>query len=131
VRKTSKNPSIKKGSKAMKKIYLAGPMTGYDELNFPLFHAETARLRALGYEVVNPAEINPEVPDRPDVFWSEAQWMAYWVACMRADIKQLVDCDAVALLPGWQQSRGAKLEHMIATSLGFVCTSAADISEPA
>ena len=42
------------------KIYCAGPMTGLPELNFPAFHAEAARLRAFGYEVINPAEINPD-----------------------------------------------------------------------
>ncbi|MCY1527250.1 hypothetical protein D9M68_623110 [compost metagenome] len=40
----------------MKRIYLAGPMTGLPEFNYPAFHAEAARLRALGYQVENPAE---------------------------------------------------------------------------
>ena len=40
----------------MKRIYLSGPMSGLPELNFPAFHAEAARLRALGFEVVNPAD---------------------------------------------------------------------------
>ncbi|MBB3256888.1 DUF4406 domain-containing protein [Paraburkholderia sp. WP4_3_2] len=69
------------------KLYIAGPMTGYAELNFPAFHAEAARLRELGFEIVNPAEIN-------------ADKSAEWLACMREDIKQLVDCDGVALLTG-------------------------------
>lgn len=90
----------------LKRIYLAGPMTGYPELNFPLFHSETARLRALGLDVVNPAEIN-------------ADQAAEWSACMRADIAQLVTCDAVALLPGWRDSRGATLERDIAHRLGM------------
>lgn len=38
------------------RIYLAGPMTGLPEHNFPAFHAEAARLRGLGYHVENPAE---------------------------------------------------------------------------
>lgn len=88
------------------KLYLAGPMTGYVELNFPAFHAEAARLRALGFSIVNPAEIN-------------AGASADWLDCMRADIKQLVDCDGIALLSGWAQSRGACLEHAIARGLGL------------
>jgi len=88
------------------KVYLAGPMTGYSELNFPLFHSEAARLRAMGYEVVNPAEINID----PDAEWS---------ACMRADIRELVGCDGIALLPGWAKSRGASLELYIAETLGM------------
>lgn len=67
------------------KLYIAGPMTGLPDLNFPAFHAEAARLRALGYEVSNPAEINPDPT-------------AGWEACMRADIAELVKCDGVALV---------------------------------
>lgn len=88
----------------MKRIYIAGPMTNLPALNFPAFHAEAARLRALGYEVVNPAEVN-------------ADPSAGWHACMRADIAQLVTCDAVRLLDGWESSRGASLEAHIAHSL--------------
>ena len=89
------------------RTYLAGPMTGYPDLNFPLFHAEARRLRAAGHEVINPAEINVD----PDKGWEE---------CMRADIAELVTCQAIAMLPGWQNSRGANLEHHIATQLGLV-----------
>lgn len=88
------------------KLYIAGPMTGLPDLNFPAFHAEAARLRALGYEVANPAEINPE----PGMAWAE---------CMRRDIPELVRCDGVVLLEGWERSRGASLEAHIAHSLGM------------
>jgi hypothetical protein len=88
----------------MMRVYLAGPMTGLPELNFPAFHRAAANLRASGFEVVNPAEINPDPA-------------AGWTACMRQDIAQLVTCQAIALLPGWRSSRGAQLEHHIATHL--------------
>lgn len=90
----------------MTTIYLSGPMSGMPEFNFPAFHAEAARLRALGYKVVNPAEINVD----GDKSWEE---------CLRADIKALCDCDAVALLPGWENSKGAHLEVHIAHRLGL------------
>lgn len=90
----------------MTRCYLAGPMTGIADLNFPAFHAAAAKLRASGYEVINPAEINPDPA-------------AGWNACMRADIAQLVTCDAIALLPGWEHSKGARLENLIATALGM------------
>ena len=102
----------------MRRIYLAGPMTGLPQLNFPAFHAEAARLRALGYDVVNPAELNPN----PNTSWQ---------TCMRVDIRELVTCDAVALLPKWHESRGARLEHQIACELGMLRINAADIREPA
>lgn len=88
------------------KLYLAGPMTGYPELNFPLFHREAARLRAIGHEVINPAEINID----PAAGWAE---------CMRADIQHLVTCEGIAMLPGWLKSRGASLELRIADALGM------------
>jgi hypothetical protein len=88
------------------KLYLAGPMTGYPEQNFPLFHAETARLRALGFEIVNPAELNEG---------SDGDWLA----CMRVDIVHVVYCDGIALLPGWEQSRGAPIEHRLMRDLGL------------
>jgi hypothetical protein len=89
-----------------KKVYIAGPMSGLPELNFPAFHAEAAYLRAMGDEVINPAEI---VTDPT----------AKWEDCMRADIAQLVTCDCAHFLPGWQKSRGATLEFLIASQLGL------------
>lgn len=88
----------------MMRIYVAGPMTGLPELNFPAFHAQAADLRAKGHEVINPAELNSD----PN---------AAWVDCMRKDIAALVTCDAIFLLPGWERSRGAIIEHYVARSL--------------
>ncbi|WP_321919339.1 DUF4406 domain-containing protein [Paraburkholderia tropica] len=90
------------------KLYIAGPMTGYAELNFPAFHAEARRLRALGFEIVNPAELNPDPT-------------AQWLDCMRVDIAAMMTekCDGVALLPGWEQSKGAPIEHNLMRDLGL------------
>lgn len=96
------------------KLYLAGPMTGYPELNFPLFHAEAARLRAKGHEVVNPAEV--KLP-------AGAGWSDY----MRADLPLLCTCEAIALLPRWWESNGAFVEHFVAKSIGFQVFAVADL----
>lgn len=90
----------------MKRIYIAGPMTGLPDLNYPAFHAEAARLRGLGHHVENPAE-NP------------APACGSWQAYMRMAISQLITCDSLVLLPGWQGSKGAMLEACIATELGM------------
>lgn len=87
-------------------IYLSGPMSGFPEHNFPAFNAEAKRLRALGYEVVNPAELNPG--DEGD-----------WNACMRTDITALMACDTLALMAGWEGSNGAHLEVHIAHRVGM------------
>jgi len=86
------------------RVYIAGKMTGLPEMGYPAFHTEAARLRAIGYVVENPAE-NHE----------QDSWLAY----MRVSIRQMLTCDSVALLPNWKQSRGARIEHGIAISLGI------------
>lgn len=90
----------------MKRVYLSGPMTGIADHNFPAFNQAATLLRQIGFEVSNPAEINPD----PGLSWEQ---------CLRADIKALCDCDAMALLPGWETSRGAHLEVHVAHQLGI------------
>lgn len=86
-------------------VYLSGPMTGLPEKNFPAFMKAALKLRGKKYRVVNPAELN--IGD-PRYSWSE---------CLRRDIKEMMKCNAVALLPGWKKSKGALLEVYIAKSL--------------
>ncbi|MBX8534584.1 DUF4406 domain-containing protein [Pseudomonas cichorii] len=100
----------------MSKIYLSGPMTGLPELNFPAFNAETARLRGLGFDVVNPAELNPDG--------------ASWGECMRKDIVALMGCSIVATLPGWEHSKGARLEVLIGERLEMAVVKAQDLICP-
>lgn len=92
----------------MARIYVAGPMTGLPEHNFPAFHAAARLLRAQGHDVVNPAEVN-----EPNV----GKWT--WAEFMRADLALLVTCEAIALLPGWEASKGARIEHHVAEGLGM------------
>ena len=96
------------------KIYLAGPMTGLRDFNYPAFHAAAAKLRALGHEVLNPAE-NPRPP------------CGTWEGYMRMAVAQLVQCECIALLPGWTDSRGALIEHRLAQVLGMRVTTTADL----
>lgn len=104
----------------MKRVYVAGPMSGMPDLNFPAFHREAARLRAEGFDVVNPAEINGGADELVTMAGMDGlQLAAHWRACMRNDIAHLVTCDAIVMLPGWERSRGATLEHHIARSLGI------------
>ncbi|MFD1709052.1 DUF4406 domain-containing protein [Ottowia sp. GY511] len=88
------------------RIYLSGPMTGLPDLNFPAFHAMSARLRAAGHSVVNPAELNSD----PAADWNQ---------CMRRDIAALCTCTTLALMPGWETSQGAQLELHIAHRIGL------------
>lgn len=105
------------------RVYIAGPMTGYPDLNFPAFHAAAAEYRKRGAFVINPAEINGGDAEiaRTEKMTAE-QYYVHWVRCMKNDINQLMTCDSLVLLDGWQKSRGAKLEHHIARNLGLTIT---------
>ena len=89
-----------------KTTYISGPMTGLPDLNFPAFHAAEKKLADMGYDVRNPADVG-EVPGKS------------WEWYMRQDLRMLCDCDAIYMLRGWQNSRGAHLELHIAHRLGM------------
>lgn len=93
------------------RIYVSGPMTGLPDFNYPAFHAAAARLRAMGHEVLNPAE-NPAPPC--------GSWQGY----MRMAVAQLAQCEAIALLPGWTESKGALIERKLAQYFGMGVMSA-------
>jgi hypothetical protein len=82
-------------------------MTGYPEHNYPEFVEAAKTLRAKGLQVVSPNELHDDDFSRP------FDWY------LRRDIKALTDCSAVAFLPGWKQSRGARLEFDVAYGLGL------------
>jgi hypothetical protein len=90
----------------MKKVYIAGPMTGLPDYNYPAFNEAGQQLVARGYVVENPAQ-NAEPPCK--------SWLGY----MRMALPQMVGCDVVALLPGWHTSRGAGIERQLALDLGL------------
>ena len=97
------------------KIYLAGPMTGYPQHNFPAFDRERDRLRALGHEVVSPADISREMDAAAGVESGALPWKRY----MDQDLIALETCQAICLLPGWWHSRGAVIERDRAIALGL------------
>lgn len=89
-----------------RKYYLAGPMTGIDGHNFKEFDKFASGLRNLGYEVVSPAEIARSLPGLP----GDLPYYEY----VRADLRELMSCTDLVLLPGWRSSRGASMELKIA-----------------
>jgi hypothetical protein len=88
------------------KIYISGPITGMPGHNKRAFNEAEVQLDAAGHSVVNPVK-------------NGLPYDASWIDHMRADIKMLMDCDGVANLPGWENSRGAKIENELALSLGL------------
>jgi hypothetical protein len=89
-----------------KHVYISGPMTGIPEWNLPAFAQAEVDLTDAGYTAINPGRHGAD-PDRP------------WSDYLRQDLQELLGCDAVALLPGWERSRGAQLEVHVAKALGM------------
>ena len=104
----------------MKKIYIAGPMRGYAAYNFPAFDRAERILRNRDYHPVSPAAM-----DRLFEGWGAAPpegiefTQEDFKRFILRDIVALMDCDAICRLPGWQDSKGAKLEIALAEFLGL------------
>lgn len=90
----------------MSRVYISGPMTGLPDFNYPAFNKAAAELRAYGLHVENPAE-NP-TPECNS-----------WLGFMRLAVVQIASCDHVVTLPGWENSRGAKVEVELARGMGL------------
>lgn len=89
------------------RVYVSGPMTGYQNYNFEAFNDMADVLRHNGYDVKNPAEnFNGEHGHPREDY-------------MRLDIENVLASDAVILLDGWEKSVGARTEVMVAHQLGL------------
>jgi len=90
------------------KWYLAGPMSGIEDQNYPAFIEAAASLRATGHQIVSPHEVyhHPSEPDR-----------SRWVTLLQRDLRALAECQGIILLPGWTKSKGAKFELHVALTL--------------
>ncbi len=96
------------------RIYVAGPMRGFDLHNFPAFAAATKHLRALGHEVWSPAEHDVDV-DGFDPAHPVVHTLAHY---MERDLPEVCKCDALAMLDGWEKSEGANIEVYIGRAVG-------------
>jgi len=92
------------------RVYISGPMTGKDNHNIEAFNAAKKLLVDAGYNAVNPVDINNLLTNQQRQNYSE---------CLRYDFKELVDCDCIYMLKGWQYSNGARIELDIALNLGL------------
>ncbi|MCG3174650.1 MAG: hypothetical protein GMKNLPBB_02910 [Myxococcota bacterium] len=90
-----------------RRIYIAGPMTGLPDHNIPAFDQAARRLEKSGWEVINPADNFGGRTDLPRSSY------------LRADVVLLLQCDALALLPGWEHSIGAQVEYLLARELNL------------
>lgn len=105
------------------KVYIAGPIKGRENGNREAFAQRAAELRTQGHEPLNPWDIPPHhssgacVDEPVD---HEGDWDGHLYGCfLRADIEKLMYCDAISLLPDWEQSKGATTELTVARAIGL------------
>jgi hypothetical protein len=106
------------------KTYLAGKMRGISLYNFPAFDAAAADLRSHGLTVISPAELDRAAGFDPVNLPADWDWgtlpedFALRHAAER-DLAAILKCDAIHLLPGWQESKGARAERAVAEWIGL------------
>lgn len=100
-------------------------MQGIKDFNFPAFHLAASKLREAGHEVFNPAErdetvhgignLISETGNIKDIVGGFSLRKALQddtgYICKRAE--------AIAMLPGWEKSNGARAEWALALALGL------------
>lgn len=97
----------------MKRIYIAGPMTGVEDLNREAFDKaeefidESSEYASVGF---NPGQVARMLG------WDEDTPVKTIASVLLGD---LVGCDAIYMLRGWEQSKGARAEHAVAVWIGL------------
>lgn len=97
------------------KLYVAGPMRGYDQFNFPAFDRAAAVLRAAGHEAISPAEMDREAGLDETANTSEDFDVK---DALRRDFEVILSADGIVMLPGWEDSTGANAERFVAETTG-------------
>lgn len=89
------------------KIYISGKISGTNLTETRKRFAAVAKvMKRIGVEPVNPLENGLSEHDT-------------WEAHIAKDIADLLKCKAIYMLQGWQDSKGARIEHYIATEIGL------------
>lgn len=106
------------------RIYIAGPMSGVEEYNFPAFFRAEEMLTDMGFDVINPARrdveaYNFEWEGKNGIFDDIATICPEWSLrdAFRFDMVAICHCHAIYMLKGWQHSGGARAEHALASVL--------------
>lgn len=95
------------------RIYISGSITNNGTLprdqvadRIERFAAAAVALQTGGFVPINPAR-RGKVSGKP------------WLAYMRDSLRDIADCDGLALLDGWEESRGAQIERELCLDLGI------------
>lgn len=104
------------------KVYLAGPMRGYRDYNFPRFESTAANLRDMGHTVFSPHENDLEkgYATRTEFGYDFKPAEEIMRDCIMDDLSYIAhEAEAVALMPGWKKSSGVAVELALAKFLGL------------
>ena len=89
------------------RVYISGPMQGHDDY-IEQFRKREDMLRVKGHDAVNPAKLS-------DIIKSDMKtedWLSIDLSLIRV-------CDAIYMMEGWQDSKGANREYGFALGLGL------------
>lgn len=101
------------------KIYVSGPIADRPDANREEFVRAASLVRTAGAEPLLPHDIHPahSGPCSPNsIVGSDGH---SWSCHLRQDILQMLQCDGVVMLTGWEASHGARLEHTVAAACGL------------
>ena len=98
------NAHLLRSNRVRMRIYIAGPMAGIEDLNFPAFFAMEDKIKELGHTPINPAVMPKGL--------EYAHYMDIALAMVRS-------AEALLLLPAWEPSKGARAELAYAHSIGI------------
>lgn len=107
----------------MKSIYIAGPMSGYPEFNFPAFYRAAEKFKHLGYNVFNPANKSNEEAVVEHSSFGEGDGTKLIASgwsfreAYKWDTDRVIEADAIYMLKGWEASPGARGEHAVAIAM--------------
>lgn len=95
------------------RVYISGRISGLSRQDYlSQFKRAEVKLERLGYKVCNPTKALP----------SRFLWiykMLGYNLTLIYDLWLLSRCDKIYMLDGWENSRGARLEHTCAESFGI------------
>jgi Domain of unknown function (DUF5664)/Domain of unknown function (DUF4406) len=98
-------------------IYVAGPMRGVKDLNFPAFDAARDMLVQKGYNVISPADIDRASGDTNEVDQAKFVFRDFFALYFISQVSRKQG--GIYLLPGWTKSIGAAAEANLARWLGL------------
>lgn len=96
-------------------FYIAGPMTGIEDLNFPAFDEARDMLHSNSYVAISPADLDRELG-----YHTEGTVAENLANYMKRDIEAIAGADGILLLVGWEASQGAQMELMVALICNLV-----------